>query len=253
MGELVAVAIMIAGGIAIAVFIAGATAIARKEQEHAGGAAGRRMENGLPERDRIAASLLFQLTLYGGVPAADALRMVRRIGGIPAPVTPGIDISNWAERFAQVSTPEQRSRLLETAVQIVAEPGTPVPLRQYSALLDLSFSLGFQTDALARLRERYGFDYVDPAKYGRPRSADRAGGGAPLFVREKPNESELLRVLGIEGSASRQTIITAYRKLAAQHHPDRFFGEPEEAQTSAAARFIEITQAYEALLTIYRD
>jgi len=211
------------------------------------------VENSLPERDRIAASLLFQLTICGGVPPGDAMRMVRRIGGIPAPVTAGIDVGNWAERFAQISTPEQRARLLETAVQIIAEPGTPVPLRQYSALLDLSFALGFQTDALARLRERYGFEYIDPAKNGRPRHADRAGGGAPLFVREKPNESELLRVLGIEGTASRQAIITAYRKLAAQHHPDRFFGEPEEAQTDAAARFIEITRAYEALLAIYRD
>jgi hypothetical protein len=244
MGELIAVAIMIAGGMAIAVFVLGAVVIAKKE--------GGRGENSLPERDRIAASLLFHLTICGGVPPGDALRMVRRIGGIPAPVTAGIDVGNWAERYAQISTPEQRARLLETAVQIVAEPGTPVPLRQYSALLDLSFALGFQTDALARLRERYGFEYIDPAKQGRPRHADR-GGSAPLFVREKPNESELLRVLGIEGTASRQTIITAYRKLAAQHHPDRFFGEPEEAQTDAAARFIEITQAYEALLAIYRD
>ena len=246
MGELIAVAIMIAGGIGIAIFVLGAAAIAKAET-------GRAEKGGLPERDRIAASLLFQLTLYGGVAPGDALRMVRRIGGIPAPVTAGIDISNWGERFAQISTPEQRARLLETAVQIIAEPGTPVPLRQYSALLDLSFALGFQTDALARLRERYGFDYVDPAKYGRPRHADRAGGAAPLFVREPPNETELLRVLGIEGTVSRQTIITAYRKLAAQHHPDRFFGEPEEAQTVAAARFIEITRAYEALLLIYRD
>ena len=241
---------MIVAGAGIAIFILGAAAIAQKEQEHAGGT-GRREANFLPERDRIAASLLFQLALYGGTAPGDALRVVRRIGGIPAPVTEGIDLGNWAERFAEISTPEQRSRLLETAVQIVAEPGTPVPLRQYSALLDLSFSLGFQTDALARLRERYGFDYVDPAKYGRPRSADREG--APLFVREKPNETELLRVLGIEGVVTRQIIISTYRKLAAQHHPDRFFDQPEEAQTAAAMRFIEITRAYEALLAIYRD
>ena len=247
MGELIAVVIMIAGGIGIAIFVIGAAAIAKAEN------AGRGENSGLPERDRIAASLLFQLTLYGGAPPDVALRLVRRIGGLAAPVTAGIDVSNWAERFARISTPEQRSRLLETAVMIIAEPGTPVPLRQYSALLDLSFALGFQTDALARLRERYGFDYIDPAKEGRPRSADRAGGAAPLFVREKPNETELLRVLGIEGTVSRQTIITAYRKLAAQHHPDRFHGQPDEAQTSAAARFIEITRAYEALLLIYRD
>ena len=47
---------------------------------------------------------------------------------------------------------------------------------------------------------------------------------------------ELLLVLGIEGEASRQSIVSAYRKLAAQHHPDRFHGQPAASQTEAAAQ-----------------
>ena len=120
-------------------------------------------------------------------------------------------------------------------------------------LLDLSFSLGFQTDALAKLRERYAFDYVDHAKDARPRSADRAGGSVPLFVRGSADTVALLRILGLEHNADRQAIISAYRRLASQIHPDRVHSQSESAQSEAAAKFIEITRAYETLMAIYRD
>src|SRR5206468_12883684 len=135
---------------------------------------------------------------------------------------------SWGDRYAKIASPEQRMWLLDTAVRLVADRTTPVPLRQYTGLLDLSFALGFQTDALAKLRTQYGFDYIDHAKDARPREADRAGGATALFVRDTRDESELLRILGIEGPASRLAIIAAYRKLAAVHHPDRVFAEPAE-------------------------
>src|SRR4029079_136064 len=119
-----------------------------------------------------------------------------RGAGIAAPVTKGIDVTSWADRYAQISTPQQRAGLLETAVQLVR---SPIPLRQYAALLDLSFGLGFHTDALAKLREVYGFEYVDHAKDARPREADRAGGATALFVRDETHTAEYLRVLEIEG------------------------------------------------------
>ena len=244
--ELIAILFMLVAGGAIAVFAMTAVTIAQKEQERAG-------EAPPPRRDAIAASILVHVLRAGGMSDEDALRDVRRKAGLAAPITRGIDIANWAEAYASVSDRAQRANLLETAVQLIAGRSEPVPLRQYAALLDLSFSLGFQTDALAKLREQYGFTYIDHAKDARPREADRVGGATPLFVRETRDASELLRVLGIEGPTTRQIIITTYRRLAAQHHPDRFFGQSEAAQSEAAARFIEITRAYETLLTIYRD
>jgi hypothetical protein len=241
--ELIAVLFMIGAGGALAAFVITAVTIARRADDP---------RQALPQRDSIAASLLVHILRSGGLAADEAMRQVRRGAGLAAPVTGGIDVGNWAESYARVASPEQRASLLETAVQLVAGAG-PVPLRQYAALLDLSFGLGFQTDALARLRERYGFEYVDHAKDARPRSADRGGGGAPLFVRPQQDRLVLLRVLGISGEPTRQELSAAYRRLVAQHHPDRYHGAPADARNEAAARFIEITRAYEELLIHYRD
>jgi DnaJ domain len=246
--ELVAILFMLGAGGALAVFVIVAYAINQREQHQ-------ERAEALPatERERIAASLLFHVVRAGGGADDEALRAVRRGAGIAAPVTRGIDVTNWAESYARLSTPQQRMGLLETAVQLVASPSKPVPLRQYAALLDLSFGLGFQTDALAKLRELYGFEYIDHAKDARPRSADRGGGAAPLFVREPRDAELLLRTLGLTGEATRRDIITAYRKLVAQHHPDKFHGSSVEEQSGAARRFIELTRAYEQLLAMYRD
>ena len=241
--ELIAIAVMVVLGGGLAAFVVGAMALANREREHAGEAPQP------PARDSIAASLLYHVLSAGGAASDEALRQIRRGAGLAAPVTRGIDVANWAETYARHSSPEQRRGLLEMAVQLVAER-SPVPVRQYAALLDLSFGLGFQTDALARLRELYGFEYVDHAKDARPRGADRAGGGAPLFVRETRPREELLGLFGLTGTPTRQELSAAYRRLVAQHHPDRFHGATAEAQSEAAARFIEITRAYEELIRI---
>ena len=237
------------GGIAIATMIA----IGAATRAHEGRAGGRESAPA-PDRSAIAASILFNLLLLGGVAPDEAVREIRRRAGLLAPVTSAIDIASWAERFAQSTSPPQREWLLQTAVQMIAERRNVIPLRQYAGLLDLSFALGFQTDALARLREQYGFDYVDHAKDARPREADRAGGATTaFFVRDKRDQSDLLRVLEIDVAPSRPVIIAAYRRLVAQHHPDKVHTAGEEARTAAAARFIELTRAYETLMTIYRD
>jgi transposase len=232
--ELIAAIFMLGAGGALAIFVLAAMKLDRAER----GTDDPRP----PQRDSVAASLLFHVVSAGGTARDEAMRQVRRGTGLAAPVTQGIDVGNWAESYARHSSREQRETLLKTAVQLVAQREGAVPLRQYAALLDLSFGLGFHIDALARLRERYGFEYVDHAKNARVEP--KKGSGPP---------DELLATLGITGTPTRQELSAAYRKLAAQHHPDRFHGAPAEAQNSAAARFIEITRAYEALLLIFRD
>lgn len=243
--ELLSLVFMIVAGGALAIFVLAAMAIAKREDEPRGPLP--------PQRDSVAASLLYQILIAGGIASEEALRQVRRGAGLAAPVTRGIDVSNWADTYARAASPQQRMSLLETAVRLVAGATGPIPLRQYAALLDLSFGLGFHTDALARLRETYGFEYVDHARDARPRSADRGGGGAPLFARPQRANAELLGILGLTGTATRQDIAAAYRRLVAQHHPDRFHGAPAEEREAAATRFIELTRAYEELLVTIPD
>jgi DnaJ-domain-containing protein 1 len=237
--ELLGILFVVGAGGAIAIFVLIATAIAGREEN--------RGPAPPPPRDAVAASLLVQIIVCGGSTVEEAIRTVRRGVGLAAPVTTGIDVANWAGSFARSATTEQRHALLESAVRLLSARGL-VPVRQYAALLDLSFGLGFQTDALARLRAQYRFEYVDHAEEGRPKGEDRAGDGAPLFVRTPRQKATLLHVLGVSESATRQELGLAYRKLVLQHHPDRYHGASPEEQSAAAAKFIEITRAYEELL-----
>ncbi|MBV8515836.1 MAG: DnaJ domain-containing protein [Acidobacteria bacterium] len=243
--EIVAIVFMLGAGGALATFVFVAMSIARREREHAV----QREAAPAASRDAIGASLLVHVLVCGRVSADEALRQVRRRAGLAAPVTTGIDVTSWSESYARVASVAQRATLLETAVQLVASTSTPIPLRQYAALLDLSFGLGFQTDALAKLREQYGFEYVDHAKDARPRGADHK----PLFERAPRARGELFAVLGVADGATRAEVVAAYRKLVAQHHPDRFHGAAASERSAAAARFIELTKAYEELLAFFRD
>jgi hypothetical protein len=140
-----------------------------------------------------------------------------------------------------------RERLLESAVRLAVATNARIPIRQYTALVDLSFGLGFQTDALARLRARYRFEYVDHAKRGRPAEADRRNRPAldSKRILDRRTKTELF---GLRERFSRRELVSAYRRLAAQEHPDRFHGVSAAEQDRASARFIELTEAYEDLL-----
>lgn len=204
------------------------------------------------ERETLAVSLLLHVVLAGGTPESEAVRQVRGMTGLAAAPARGIDLANWGERYAQLASRGQRERLLELAARLVSESRRTVPLFQYVALLDLSFSLGFQTDALARLRSQYGFEYVDHARAERPGKADRSG-LTTLFERNRTDTSALLAELELQGPATRQDIVAAYRRIAARNHPDRYHDAGEAARNAAAARFIALTRAYEALLAIVPD
>lgn len=243
--EFLIVVVMILLGVGIAAVIAvvaGAISAADQSQSRAHARAA-------PDLDAIAASIVYQVGALGGHDPDRILTFLReaRIG---SPITSNIHIGNWAEAYRRLSTEDQRRALLDLAVRTAVALNSSLPLAQYNALLELSFGLGFQTDALARLRATYRFDYTDYAKHGRPHSADRSGGGAPLFTRQASDPEPLLNVLGLSGQVSRQHLTSTYRKLAAQHHPDRFHSATAAEQEVAAARFIEITEAYEQLLPL---
>lgn len=56
-----------------------------------------------------------------------------------------------------------------------------------------------------------------------------------------------LSALGLPLEATNEEITSAYRKLALEHHPDRFAHEGAQATESASARFRAVHEAYEEL------
>ena len=239
--QLPVILFMLGGGAALALFVMGTMARERRRNPEPEAAVAGSV------RDSIEASLLFHVMTAGGISQEESMRAIRIEMGKAVLVTRGIDLASWAENFARNTTGSERTSLLDRAVRMVAAIGKPVPLRQYAALLDLSFGLGFQTDALARLREAYGFDYIDHARDARSRNSSAGERIAP------PKPADLLLVLGLSGTPTRQELSLAYRKLVARHHPDRFHSAPSAEREAAAARFIEITRAYENLLLTIRD
>ena len=61
-------------------------------------------------------------------------------------------------------------------------------------------------------------------------------------MRTRTSHKDFYNILGLTPAATPAEVKKAYRKLAFAHHPDRNPGDPQ-----AAARFIEITEAYETL------
>src|SRR5690242_17315626 len=61
-------------------------------------------------------------------------------------------------------------------------------------------------------------------------------------MRTRTSSKDYYKILGLTPAATPAEVKKAYRKLAFEHHPDRNPGDPQ-----AAARFIEITEAYETL------
>lgn len=231
MGRLL-IALMIGGGAGIAALI---LRFASARQRTA------------PEASTPEDAIAFTIAAAGARSPDDA----RRHAGCPPP--PGeIDLTEWASRLAGRRTVTERLALLERCVRIAATMNPVVPLKQYSALLDLTFALGFHADALARIRDRCPFDYVDPARAGRPRSAE--GRGISMILISSPEEQERsLRVLELTPPIDRQALVQAYRRLVGVHHPDRFHDATEQEREAAAERFIAITQAFEKLLPTVRQ
>ena len=58
----------------------------------------------------------------------------------------------------------------------------------------------------------------------------------------RASSKDYYKILGLTPAATPAEVKKAYRKLALEHHPDRNPGDPQ-----AAARFIEIAEAYEIL------
>lgn len=75
---------------------------------------------------------------------------------------------------------------------------------------------------------------------------DRKEQGAP--GRQEPSDKDPYQILGVQRGASEQEIKAAYRRLAAQYHPDRVQHLGKEFQELAHKKFVAIQKAYDMLM-----
>lgn len=66
--------------------------------------------------------------------------------------------------------------------------------------------------------------------------------------REEVTEEDPYKMLGLQQDASEQEIKTAYKRLAAQYHPDKVQHLGKEFQELAHKKFVAIQKAYDALM-----
>jgi hypothetical protein len=204
-----------------------------------------RTERMTPQLNDLEASIAQCILAAGGDRGGELPERVRELS--TGEIEREIDLVSWGDRYSRLAPLDRRQMFLERIVSHLAGRGARIPLRQYMALLDLTFALGFRTDVLARLSSQYGFR---PADFAGSRKPERPGFPRPAKENER---RESLDVLGLAGEPTRTAILAAYRKAAAATHPDRFHRHGEEAEQNALERFLMVVDAAEFLLGATRD
>lgn len=188
-------------------------------------------------RDAIIRAIQYRIAELGRDGEAGA----RRLFGEAVPEH-SIDLTSWAEAFAAQSGMAAASRLLEDSFRVAIATGLPIPPQQYAALLQLAFALGFHTDSLTRLREKYKVEVTDFSR-NRLRRQSMLHSDVSYDTIQMSQ-----RLLGVRRPFRKRELAAAYRRSAAIVHPDRFHESDPEARDEAVARFLELARAYEQLL-----
>lgn len=85
--------------------------------------------------------------------------------------------------------------------------------------------------------------------HGRRRARADGGSSATGMLREEAEKEAAYRVLGLEPGADAASVRQAYRRLAAEHHPDRHPGASVEELRALVQRFTRLTAAYQTVST----
>ena len=237
--ELTVIIIMLAAGVGLAASVIITFAAAQREADMSGATRAK----AAPDRNHIAASLLFNLLVCGGTPPDAAMRDdpqecgPRRAGHV-------------VDRHHQLGR-ALREAGHARAAHVAPRHRRPAGRRPHHARSAAPVLGPARPQLRPRLPDRRAGEAARHLRLRlrRPRQ-ERAAARAPTAAASRRRSTRATTASppscfassASRAPASRAIIIAAYRKLAAQHHPDKVFGEPAEVQNAAAARFIEITQ-----------
>jgi DnaJ-domain-containing protein 1 len=152
-----------------------------------------------------------------------------------------------------VSEPGRRAGEILVTERLANETLVGAALRwQLRARLDALFRL---SDGHVRFHARRGRDrsrlsaVLSPRDFLHGRRRARAGGGsrATELLREGVEKDAAYRLLGLEPGADATSVRHAYRRLAAERHPDRHPGASVEELRALVREFTRLTTAYQTL------
>ena len=145
-----------------------------------------------------------------------------------------LDVGALCRHYKSTSSPAGRLLLLRLVFKITAA----VPPGPRPAQLALIRVIGERLDVEASVLRTLEAEFL---YHGGRRDRDAAGGPGAA---EALSCEQAYAILGIPPEAADQAVRSRYRRMAAQHHPDRVANLGEEFVTIAEEKFKLISQAY---------
>lgn len=160
---------------------------------------------------RVAREYFEQTLSYG----PRSLQLVRN--ALKAAIDQDDQLERWVKGCRQALDPKGRVQLLDALYQVALVDGE-LKRSERDTLKGIARGLSITDEAHRELTRSY------------------FGDGAEAY-----------QTLGLEVDATDDEVKAAFRRLAAESHPDRFAHQGPEAVEAAADRFREVQEAYEAL------
>ena len=121
-------------------------------------------------------------------------------------------------------------------------------INPYDLLPDFVLGLGWLDDLAAVGLVLWWVSRLKRAYQTSSASSTYSGKGREAHGRQETSEEDPYKILGLQRGASKQEIRTAYRKLAAQYHPDKVQHLGAEFQELAHKKFVAIQKAYDTIM-----
>ena len=154
-------------------------------------------------------------------------------------------VHDFKERFAKRY--DLLQLFLEIQIQMAFSDGV-LAEQEKQLLQEVSKQLGISKTHFAFILKRYQAEFSFRQQQGQS-SSYREGSGHHVPPNNSMNRSQALALLGLSSDATQRDIKVAYRKLMAQHHPDKLVsqGLPKHMMEVAVKKSQDIQAAYEYL------
>ncbi len=158
-------------------------------------------------------------------------------------------MGEYARKAAGIfrSRPQMLEMMMIIMIRVAAASGSLHP-EEDRLMRETAGIFGFRAGAYEGLKARYGLSSPGANGTGGSRQGQNAGNGYQSN-RSTSSLSSSYEVLGVTDGASEADVRKAYRKKAAEYHPDKIAakGLPKEFTDLANSKFQEIQNAWESI------